>query len=136
MSEYKPFTELTVWKKAREFKKEIEALAKTFPAEEKYRLADQIINSVRSINANIAEGHGRYGYRDQIKFCMNARGSLNETLNHLIDAYDCSYITKEQLLIHKESFNEVMALLNGYIIYLRKLLRNEKNPLDNIPEKR
>ena len=121
MSEYKPFTDLQVWKAARKFKKEIELLANAFPPEEKYRLCDQMIRSARSINANIAEGHGRFGYPDQIKFCINARGSLNETLNHLIDAYDCQFISKEQLTAYKIKFNEVMGLLNGYIKYLRGL---------------
>src|SRR5215203_4085423 len=121
MSEYRSFTELEVWKKAREFKTEIEQLAKRFPLEERFRLADQIIRSVRSINANIAEGHGRFGYPDQIRFCMNARGSLNETLNHLIDAFDCGYISKDELSDYKIKFDEVMASLNGYINYLRKL---------------
>ncbi|HUC79427.1 MAG TPA: four helix bundle protein [Flavisolibacter sp.] len=121
MSEYKPFTDLQVWKAARKFKKEIEQLANAFPPEEKYRLCDQMIRSARSITANIAEGHGRFGYPDQIKFCINARGSLNETLNHLIDAYDCQFISKEQLTAYKIKFNEVMGLLNGYIKYLRGL---------------
>lgn len=128
MSEYKPFTDLDVWKKGREFKKEIEALSETFPPEEKYRLTDQIIRSVRSINANIVEGHGRFGYPDQIKYCVNARGSLNETLNHLIDAFDRHYINKEQLAVYKSKYDEIMALLNGYITYLRKLIRNKKTP--------
>lgn len=126
MSEYKPFTELEVWKKAREFKIEIELLTKSFPPDEKYRLTDQIIRSVRSINANIAEGHGKYGYPDQIKYCINARGSLSETLNHLIDAYDCHYITKDQLVLLEEKYAGVMRLLNGYINYLRNLL-NERS---------
>jgi four helix bundle protein len=50
------FTELEVWKKARQLRKDISKLAKSFPAEEKYRLADQIIRSSRSIGNNIAEG--------------------------------------------------------------------------------
>lgn len=126
MSEYKPFTELELWKNAREFKIEIELLTKSFPPDEKYRLTDQIIRSVRSINANIAEGHGKYGYPDQIKYCINARGSLSETLNHLIDAYDCHYITKDQLVLLEEKYAGVMRLLNGYINYLRNLL-NERS---------
>ena len=126
MSEYKPFTDLDVWKAARKFKKEIERLVTKFPPVEQFRLCDQIIRSSRSIAANIAEGHGRFGYPDQIKFCMNARESLNETLNHLIDAYDCQYINKEQLAAYKISFNEVMGLLNGYIKYLRGLQARKK----------
>lgn len=119
---HQSFTELEVWQKAREFKKEIELLAKTFPAEEKFRLTDQIIRSVRSINANIAEGHGRYTYKEQINFCIQARGSLSETLNHLIDAFDCTCISKDQLQHFKNKTDEVGRLLNGYIAYLRKNL--------------
>jgi hypothetical protein len=44
----KSFTELEVWKKTRELKKEIESMAKNFPAEEKYKLTDQMIRAVRS----------------------------------------------------------------------------------------
>lgn len=113
------FTDLDVWKKAREFKKDMEALTKTFPVEEKYRLADQLIRSARSINANIAEGHGRFTYKDQLHFCVQARGSLSEVLNHLIDAFDCNYITQEQLLVYKSKYTNVESLLNGYITYLR-----------------
>src|SRR5688572_24103967 len=114
------FTVLEVWQKGRELKKEIEALAKTFPAEEKYRMGDQIIRAVRSINANIAEGHGRFTYKDQLHFCIQARGSLSETLNHLIDAYDSEYISQDQLLYYKTKVDDVGKLLNGYITYLRK----------------
>jgi four helix bundle protein len=117
------FTDLEVWQRGRELKKEIEALPKTFPADEKYRMTDQIIRSVRSINSNIAEGHGRFSYKDQLHFCIQARGSLSETLNHLIDAYDCNYITKEQLAHFKIKTDEVGKLLNGYITYLRKKLQ-------------
>jgi four helix bundle protein len=114
------FTELTVWKKMRVLKIDIEKTAKTFPPEERFRLADQLIRSARSVNANISEGHGRYTFRDQINFCVIARGSLSETLNHLTDAFDCSYITKEQLDELQVKVREVEKLLNGYINWLRK----------------
>jgi four helix bundle protein len=113
------FTELEVWKKAREFKKEMEALAKTFPTEEKFRLCDQLIRASRSINANIAEGHGRFTYKDQLHFCIQARGSLSEVLNHLFDAFDSNYISEDQFHIFKMKYKEVESLLNGYITYLR-----------------
>ena len=119
---HQPFTDLDVWKKAREFKKEVEALSKIFPPEEKHMLRSQLIRSVRSINANISEGHGRFTYKDQLHFCIQARGSLSETLNHLIDAFDCRYITQEQLATFKLKYDEVERLLNGYITYLRSKL--------------
>jgi four helix bundle protein len=58
------FTDLEVWKKARILRNNISDLTKSFSAEEKYRLSDQIIRSSRSIGNNIAEGHGRFHYID------------------------------------------------------------------------
>ena len=78
-------------------KKEISELVKTFPKEEKFRLTDQLIRSSRSVPSQIAEGHGRRTSPDKIRFCIIARGSLSETLNYLIDAFDCNYISREEL---------------------------------------
>jgi len=119
---HKSFTELEVWKKARSLKIEIKILVESFPLEEKFRLTDQIIRSSRSINATIAEGHGRYTFKDQLHFCIIARGSLSETYNHLIDALDWNYINTEQLNAFKIKIDETERLLNGYIAYLRKKL--------------
>lgn len=90
------FESLEVWKKCRQFRIEISELLKVFPDEEKYRLIDQLKRSTRSITANIAEGHGRFHYLDNLKFCRNARGSLNEVLDHLICACDERIINIEQ----------------------------------------
>lgn len=87
---------------------EIENELRNFPAEVKFRLTDQLLRAVRSVNANIAEGHGRFGYPDQIKFCVQARESLNEVYNHLIDAFDSKYITLEKLNYYKVKYDEVM----------------------------
>ncbi len=89
-------------------------------------MTDQIIRSARSVNSSIAEGHGRYTFPDQIHFCVIARGSLAETYNHLIDAYDCTYITLEKLTEFKNDINEVEKILNGYINWLREQLKREK----------
>jgi four helix bundle protein len=117
---YQSFEDLEVWKKARELKKEISQWVKTFPPEEKYRLTDQLIRSSRSINSQIAEGHGRRTWPDRLRFSVIARGSLSETLNHLIDALDEKYITEEQLNYFRNKITEVEKLLNGYINYLEK----------------
>jgi four helix bundle protein len=114
------FEELELWKKARDFKNAIRKLAKQFPAEEKFRLTDQIIRSSRSINALVTEGHGRFTYPDQIHYCIQARGSLTETINHLIDAYDEEYISNEILMPLKQNGKEIERLLNGYLVFLRK----------------
>ena len=87
---------------------------------EKYLLKSQIIRSSRSVTANIAEGHGRYYYKETIKFCRNTRGSLEETLEHLITSFDEEYITKETLKEMKVIYDDCLRLINGYIRYLKK----------------
>lgn len=119
----KKFTELQVWKKSNDLKCQLFELVKEFPSEEKYRLTDQLIRASRSIAANIAEGHGRFTYKDQIHFCIQARGSLSEVHNHLIDSLDCKYINKEQLNQFVELINKVEKILNGYIAFLRKQIK-------------
>jgi len=114
------FEDLEVWKKCRQLRIDIYTLLKQFPAEEKFRLVDQLKRCSRSVTANIAEGHGRFHYLDNLKFCRNARGSLNETLDHLICAHDESLITDDQLTGLRETYNECFRLLNGYISYLSK----------------
>jgi four helix bundle protein len=117
---YQNFEDLEVWKKARQLKNEIFIEIKLFPAEEKYRLCDQLIRSSRSVNAQIAEGHGRRTYPDRLRFCVQGRGSLSETLNHLIDALDCRYISEDRLTYYRTKISEVEKLLNGYINWLEE----------------
>ena len=118
---YQSFEDLEVWKKSRELKMEIACLAKSFPSNEKFRLTDQLIRSSRSVNAQIAEGHGRKTWPDKLRFCVIARGSLTETLNHLIDACDEGIISEDILQKFRIKINEVERLLNGYISYLDRM---------------
>jgi four helix bundle protein len=114
------FTDLDVWKKAREIRIHISELVKAFPKEETFRLSDQIIRSSRSVGNNLAEGHGRYNYQDNIRFCVMARGSLSETLDHMLIAFDENIITDEVLESFKNEYEICLKLINGYIQYLKK----------------
>jgi len=114
------FETLEVWKKARELRKEISILTKALPSDERFRLADQLVRASRSVTANIAEGHGRYHFQENIQFCRQARGSLYEVLDHLTVALDENYISEEEFNILKTKIFVVIKILNGYISYLKK----------------
>jgi four helix bundle protein len=117
---YGSFEDLEVWKEARALKKEIIELVKEFPPEEKFRLTDQIKRSSRSVGTQIAEGHGRRTKPDELRFCVISRGSLSETLNHFIDAYDEDYISEEQLNHYRICIDKIEKLLNGYMAWLER----------------
>lgn len=73
MENSRSFKDLNVWEKGRELMYEISVLAKGFPPEEKYMLTSQMIRASRSITAIIAEGHGRFHFKENIQFCRAAR---------------------------------------------------------------
>jgi four helix bundle protein len=86
------FEKLTTWQKTHQLMLDVHMqLIPVLPREEKYDLADQLRRSSKSVPANIAEGSGRYYYMDNVRFCYNVRGSLDETLSHLIASRDLGY---------------------------------------------
>ncbi|MDE3089500.1 MAG: four helix bundle protein [Chloroflexota bacterium] len=127
------FEGLEAWRKAHELKLFVhQKVVPLLPHDEKWDLGSQIRRSSKSITANIAEGYGRYYYMDNVRFCYQARGSLFETINHLIDARDLTYISLELYAQARAMADEVSRVLNGYIAYLKKSKQGEKEPGANL----
>ncbi|MFB3924231.1 MAG: four helix bundle protein [Terriglobia bacterium] len=111
----KDFTDLVVWRAARELRKEVYKLAKRLPDFEKFALANQLRRSATSITANIAEGFGRFGFQENIQHCRQARGSLYELRDHLMTCLDEEYISPPEHSALSALCGRVGQLLNGYI---------------------
>jgi four helix bundle protein len=123
------FEKLTTWQKAHQLMIDIhKKLVPVFPKEEKYDLADQVRRSSKSVPANIAEGSGRYYSMDNVRFCYNARGSLDETLSHLIAARDLGYCPAPLYQDLRSQIEEIRRLLNGYISWLKMKKIGENEP--------
>ena len=120
MGSFISFEELDCWKEAVALRKNVGAITKTFPSEEKYRLTDQLIRSTRSVTANIAEGFGRFHHQENIQFCRQGRGSLHEIIDHLMVAQEEQYISDEEFISLKQQTLKRINILNGYINYLKK----------------
>ncbi len=127
MATYNHFFELPVYKVCRLFRKKISSIAKKhFPKSEGYLLKSQTLDSYRSITANIAEGFGRFHHQENIQFSRQSRGSSDETLEHMITAYDEKYIQKNILADINKDYKECLKQLNGYIKYLRTAKQENK----------
>ena len=116
---FRTFEDLEVYKKAREFRKRMYAVARRLPDSEKYELGRQIRRASVSLTNNIAEGHGRYPYLEEIKFELQARGSLAELVDDLNVCEDEHYLSINEVADLKELAREVQRLINGYIRFLR-----------------
>jgi len=117
---FRTFEDLDVYKKAREFRKQMYVAARKLPDFEKYELGRQIRRATVSLTNNIAEGHGRYHYLDEIKFQLQSRGSLAELLDDLNVCQDQGYLPTTEIADLKELAREVQRLINGYIRFLRE----------------
>lgn len=109
------FEELKVWQLARVFRKKIYEITAKMPKEEKYGLISNIRDAACSITRNIAEGFGRYHLQENIQFCRQSRGSLNEVLDDLYASLDAGYVSQEIFSEIYELGREVERVLNGYI---------------------
>src|SRR5207245_8622437 len=100
----------------------------------------QIRRAALSLTNNIAEGHGRYHYLEQIRFTLQSRGSLQELIEDLNACADESYLPPPEIAHLKREGWRTYQLLNGYIRYLRErkagaeLALHESSAADGLKE--
>ncbi len=115
MAEFSDFDSLEVYKLAEELANWIYDLTSAFPDAEKFGLTSQSRRAAVSIAANIAEGYGRYFYKENRLLCFYARGSLAELKSHLLFSRKRGYISEEQLNEFKAKYRNLQVKLNNYI---------------------
>lgn len=112
----KQLEDLEAWQEARKLCLGIYKLTETFPKEEKYNITKHLRGSGRGSMGNIAEGYGRYFYKDSNVFYNIAKGCLNEIKSDIYLSYDLSYFKGKDLLQRFiNQINKVMAMVNRMI---------------------
>jgi four helix bundle protein len=87
----------------------------------KKTIGEQFVNAADSISANIAEGYGRYFYKDRKTFCYYSRGSLMETKNWAVKSQKRSLIPKTE---YDTLIEKLQVLHHKLNIYIKKLKIN------------
>lgn len=118
--EIKSFQDLDCWKSCTELRRFIAEVVMSFPKDEKFSLVDQMKRASRSTTNNIAEGYGRFHFQENIQFCRQSRGSIYELIDHALIALDEGYISNLEYEKIIKQINKSLALLNGYINYLKR----------------
>ena len=109
-----------LYRAAREFRRKVYQLIRQLPVEEKYALQSQMRRAAVSVSNNIAEGHGRWHFRENIQFCRVSRGSVDELLDDLNVCEDEKYGKPDLVSELKAEAYGLISKINGYIAYLRR----------------
>ncbi|TAE38284.1 MAG: four helix bundle protein [Runella slithyformis] len=110
-----PLEELRVYQLAMTIGDDIWNFVHAWDNFSKNTIGQQIVRAADSIAANISEGNGRYHFKENIRFCYIARGSLSETKTWLTKAQQRGLINLpdyDRLLL---KINELSIKLNNYI---------------------
>jgi four helix bundle protein len=87
---------------------------KSFPAEERYSLTDQIRRSSRSVCTNLAEGWRKRKYQKAfVAKVLDAMQEASETQTWLEFSLACGYIGQKEFQDLYEKYDEVGKMLNG-----------------------
>lgn len=120
------YRKLQVYKQAKSLSHDVCKLIKTYPADERFGLCDQLRRAVMSVPINIAEGFGRFSSKEKAHFIQIAYGSLNEVMCELELSQDENYINEDQL---KELEKQIRPLSKQLAALHKSIINNgDYNP--------
>jgi len=118
--------DLLVYKKADRAFQAICALIEASDIRKNFKLRDQLQDAAASVRRNISEGGGQQTDRMLIKYLYYSYGSAKEVRTELVEAFAVRYISQSDLLLHDQMYDEIMAMLIGWIRYLRQSDRKDR----------
>jgi four helix bundle protein len=110
--------DLLVWQESIALVKDIYAVTRKFPDDEKFGLSSQMRRAAVSIPSNIAEGAGRGSQREMAQFLVIARGSLSELETQLVIAKELDYVSETAEIEAK--LRSIFRLLGGLLNNVKK----------------
>lgn len=118
--------DLDVYNFANQIADEIWTVVLTWDYLAKDTVGKQIIRSADSIAANIAEGYGRFSFKENKQFCFYSRGSVLETKTWLTKAKTRDLLSQEQYSELLTKLETVHLKLNAYIKFINNSALNYK----------
>ena len=107
------FEKLDAWKKAVELADRVYLFTRTFPADERFGLTNQLRRAAVSISSNLAEGCSRSSKQDFARFVEIAAGSAFEVASQAIIARNQGYLSEADFHSIRNSALEITRMLSG-----------------------
>lgn len=123
MATIKRYQDLIAWQRAYRLALLVYQVTSDFPSHERFGLTQQLQRAAVSIPSNIAEGFGRHGLPDYIRFLDMAVGSTFEVQTQLLLSRDPGYPSRQDVI---DLADEVERVLCGLVRSLRRKLEQQR----------
>jgi len=107
--------DLEIYREAMRVGELIWELVADWPYFAKDTVGKQLVRAADSIAANLAEGHGRYHFKENRNFCYYSRGSAQETQTWIEKAVRRDFIPDETARSLYRDLDTYKKRLNVYI---------------------
>jgi four helix bundle protein len=122
---------LEVYNLAEAFSDEIWTVVIGWERFTKDTIGKQLARASDSISANIAEGYGRYYYKESKQFYFYARGSIQETKSWLSKCLRRRIIDEEIAKDLLKKAERILAKLNAYIKFIANSPKSQSKTLSD-----
>ena len=110
---------LEVYNLAEKFSDDIWNIVIEWDYFKKDTIGKQLVRAADSISANIAEGYGRYFYKESKQFYFYSRGSIQETKSWLSKCLRRKIIAPEISNSLIELCKKILLMLNAFIKFVK-----------------
>jgi four helix bundle protein len=124
---YYNLEDLEVYQLAEKFSDEVWAIVIKWEHFAKDTVGKQMVRSADSISANIAEGYGRYHYKENRNFCYFSRGSIIETKGWLKKSKNRDLLSESDFNNLFETLQTIHIKLNAYLKFIGKPATNKQD---------
>ncbi|TDK42519.1 four helix bundle protein [Algoriphagus formosus] len=123
-SKYIPLKELDIYILSRQLSAFAWGIYQRLDFQSRKIWGDQMISSMDSIGANIAEGYARFHFLERIRFYYISRASLSESVDHWID------LGFERKIVSNEEYKEIKIISKSLQIKLNHQIKIAYNAKD------
>lgn len=107
--------DLKLYQECLDFEKEVWDIANNWEGFNRDTVGKPFIQSADAISGNIAQGYGRYNFKDKKHYCYISRGYLLKTKGWLIKSKERELIGEEKADELIEFVEKIHRMLNAYI---------------------
>jgi four helix bundle protein len=107
------FEKLDVWQRSVDFAELIYEATRSFPADERFGLTNQMRRAAVSVSSNIAEGSGRVSDMDYARFVEISYASLMEVVSQATLATRQKFLTQDSYRSIYREAEELARMLSG-----------------------